>query len=119
MSTPDSPAPFHLSAGPRDGDRHSFSCRLPADLAYFEGHFPGHPVLPAVAQLELLRQAMHSIEPGLALRAVDGLRLSQPLVPGDRVELEVQVPEDDEGTAFVVRRDGSTVTQGRVRWSRP
>ncbi len=37
-----------------DGGAAEFEARAPEGLAYFDGHFDGAPVLPAVAQLEAL-----------------------------------------------------------------
>ena len=34
--------------------RREYSVHVSEDCPYFEGHFPGHPVLPGVAQLETL-----------------------------------------------------------------
>jgi 3-hydroxyacyl-[acyl-carrier-protein] dehydratase len=68
---------------------------------FFAGHFPGHPVMPGVLILEALAQtaallAMKSV-PGdwskkvTYLMGVDGARFRKPVVPGDRLELHVEV----------------------------
>ncbi len=68
---------------------------------FFEGHFPGHPVMPGVLILEALAQtaallAMKSV-PGdwsrkvTYLMSIDGARFRKPVVPGDRIELHVEV----------------------------
>jgi len=68
---------------------------------YFQGHFPGHPVMPGVLVLEALAQASAILcykstgyDPAKKvtyLMAIDGARFRRPVVPGDRLQLEVTV----------------------------
>ncbi len=68
---------------------------------FFEGHFPGHPVMPGVLILEALAQAAGLLakasmanDPGdkvTYLMAIDNARFRKPVLPGDRMELHVEV----------------------------
>jgi len=69
---------------------------------FFQGHFPGAPVMPGVLILEALAQAaavlaVKSISEEEArskltyLMAIDGARFRKPVVPGDRLELKVEI----------------------------
>ena len=68
---------------------------------FFPGHFPGHPVMPGVLILEALAQAgallaIMSIGPEAAdkityLMGIDGAKFRKPVVPGDRLELHLEV----------------------------
>ena len=69
---------------------------------FFQGHFPGAPVMPGVLILEALAQAaavlaVRSIPEEEArskltyLMAIDGARFRKPVVPGDRLELAVEI----------------------------
>ncbi len=91
---------------------------------FFTGHFPGHPVMPGVLILEALAQtaallAMKSV-PGdwskkiTYLMGIDGARFRKPVVPGDRLELHVEVLKakgavwKERGVAMV---DGEVVAE--------
>src|SRR5258707_8249004 len=67
---------------------------------YFQGHFPGKPVMPgvliieAVAQLGgflLLQEVPDRENKLLYFVAVDGARFRRPVVPGDQLRLETTV----------------------------
>jgi 3-hydroxyacyl-[acyl-carrier-protein] dehydratase len=68
---------------------------------FFPGHFPGHPVMPGVLILEALAQAgallaILSLGPSAHdkityLMGIDGAKFRKPVVPGDRLELHVEV----------------------------
>ena len=69
---------------------------------FFTGHFPGHPVMPGVLVVEALAQAgglltQLSRDPGAGdgqtfyLVKVDNAKFSRMVVPGDRLELDVEL----------------------------
>jgi 3-hydroxyacyl-[acyl-carrier-protein] dehydratase len=70
---------------------------------FFQGHFPGHPVMPGVLVLEALAQAGGLLTQlsaaGVAagdeklfyLVKIDNARFSRMVVPGDRLMLEVKL----------------------------
>ncbi len=82
---------------------------------FFQGHFPGHPVMPGVIIVEALAQAAGVIllrKPEnygkLAyFMTIDGIKFRQPVVPGDQLKLDVTVLKckskiaEWEGKAYV------------------
>lgn len=64
---------------------------------FFQGHFPGLPVLPGVIQIEALAQTMAvyvARQPGFGDRiglfaGIDEVRFKRVVVPGDTLRLEV------------------------------
>ena len=62
---------------------------VPENLDYFDGHFPGQPILPAIAVLdasvELLRSATKNSK--LELKATSSAKFSQPILPGYKIEI--------------------------------
>ncbi|QSQ24964.1 3-hydroxyacyl-ACP dehydratase FabZ [Pyxidicoccus parkwayensis] len=92
---------------------------------FFNGHFPGQPVMPGVLILEALAQAMailayksEGMDPKQKLTylmGVDGARFRKPVLPGDRLHLSIEVLRHKgsvwktKGTALV---DGVRVAEG-------
>src|SRR5215216_1276383 len=67
---------------------------------FFQGHFPGRPIMPGVLILEAMAQvggvlAFKSVPPAgtpvVYLTGVDKAKFRKPVVPGDQLRFEVEV----------------------------
>lgn len=107
------------------GERISGYKNLTYNEPFFQGHFPGSPIMPGVLQLEALAQLS-----GILLlqkpedrgrlayfMAIDRARFRKPVVPGDRLDLVGTVLKMKSrllkvhGEAFV---DGVLVSEGEL-----
>ena len=99
-----------------------------ANEPFFEGHFPGNPIMPGVLIVEALAQVgaiaalsaeEHRGKLGL-FAGIDGVRFRRPVRPGDQLRLEVSLDRMRRGvgkasaTAMV---DGEIVAAGTLTFA--
>ncbi len=95
---------------------------------FFNGHFPGHPVMPGVLIIEAMAQAAGILgfktmnkkpEDGSIYYFVgsDKLRFKRPVVPGDQLKLEATIMSEKRGIwKFAVKAtvDGAIVSSATI-----
>ena len=92
--------------------------------SYFQGHFPGKPVMPGVLIIEGMAQTgglllLHEIPEAeretklLFFAAVDGARFRRPVLPGDQLILEVGVLSF-RGNRTFCKLQGTATVNGKL-----
>jgi len=96
--------------------------------AFFQGHFPGMPVMPGVLIIEALAQAgglmvLSGLDPEIAKKSIflfsgiEGVRFRRPVNPGDRLDLHSELIRQKmrlwkmKGVAMV---DGVVAAEGEL-----
>jgi len=87
--------------------------RVPENLAYLDGHFEGHPLVPGVVILRWVAAAAASWRGLDAPSAIEALRFHGVLLPGDAALLRL-TPGRHEGLRFELRARGVILAQGRL-----
>jgi 3-hydroxymyristoyl/3-hydroxydecanoyl-(acyl carrier protein) dehydratase len=103
--------------GPRTalGDRIAVELRVPEDLKYFEGHFPGDPIVPGVAQLAAMETAIAREFPELGPpTGVQKLKFMSALRPGD--SLVVTLARKAESVEIAIARGDTLCTSASFRF---
>ena len=94
---------------------------------FFQGHFPGYPVMPGVLQVEMIAQAagimvLSEMEEGMAefdtiLMSVDNAKFRKLVQPGDQLRIETKLISQRRTMAKVsgsVTVDGIEVTSATM-----
>ncbi len=89
----------------RDGDGWRAAFRLPPAFVGFAGHFPGRPITPAVAQIQmgcLVLAAGTGLSPCPQPGRVDAAKFTRPLGPEEALTVRVLPAGTKRWKAFVL-----------------
>lgn len=89
---------------------------VPADLAFLEGHFPGQPIVAGVVQLHwVMLAAAELLGATPRVRALEGLRFREALMPEQRFTLSLELSDARSGLRFELRDGERIFASGRAR----
>jgi predicted hotdog family 3-hydroxylacyl-ACP dehydratase len=87
---------------------------LPLDDRWFDGHFPGRPILPGVSQMALVLDALARRRgKPVVLNGIAFARMRQPVVPGDPLQLTMD-ERPDGAFRMALSRDGTVLTNAEL-----
>ncbi|MEA4922118.1 MAG: 3-hydroxyacyl-ACP dehydratase FabZ [Eubacteriaceae bacterium] len=109
------------------GERIKAAAFLDPGLAYFEGHFPGAPVMPGVLTVEAMAQTADVLLLSAERYAgripyfigIDEVKFKKKIEPGDEIVIEAKVAKENKEKAVVtceatVYNGGEVSTTGLV-----
>lgn len=89
---------------------------------FFQGHFPGNPVMPGVLQIEAMAQTAGAIviaaeedyknsTKSVLFMSVDGVKFRKPVKPGDQIKMHVEKIRERRNV-YVFK--GQSIVDGQV-----
>jgi len=89
------------------------------DEPYFQGHFPGRPIMPGVLMVEAMAQvggilvykSVQTDDKLVYFMSIEKAKFRKPVVPGDQLRLEVEVIQN-RGKAW--KFAGKALVDGKV-----
>jgi UDP-3-O-[3-hydroxymyristoyl] N-acetylglucosamine deacetylase/3-hydroxyacyl-[acyl-carrier-protein] dehydratase len=94
---------------------------------FFQGHWPGRPIMPGVLIIEAIAQAAGVLiaatvdrgERVAMLASVDAVKLRRPVVPGDQLRLEVRshrIKQNSAAVSGVARVGDAVAAEAKIRF---
>lgn len=97
------------------GSEYCASICFEPDFAGFEGHFPGHPIVPAVCLLSLVELIGREIagNQNLRISEIKSMKFKMPLVPNDVASVKATVMNAADGGLVV----NATISKDATAWA--
>lgn len=85
-------------------DQITASAKVPPDSVWYDGHFPGNPILPGIAVLALVEEAILAAELAknrrVEMTGIGRVRFRLPVKPDDRMTLKISRERKNDGLSY-------------------
>ena len=88
---------------------------VPADSMWFSGHFPGNPILPGVAQLEMVARAIgRNYGKNLYVTRLGRVKFKSLAHPGENLRIEARPATEDGAFTFSIHAEAREICHGNM-----
>lgn len=92
---------------------------IPNDLGFFKGHFPGHPVLPGVVQIDwAAKTARHLFTTLGEFKKMSNVKFSSMVLPDTQVTLKLTLNEEKAQVKFGYFNHDTNFSSGILVYSK-
>jgi len=86
-----------------------------AQSPWFSGHFPGDPILPGVAQLNMVTECIEQVlQQKLVLRNLARVKFKKLIRPGDVLDIHATAGKQKYNYTFSIQHNNQQVCSGRL-----
>ncbi len=83
--------------------------------SWFNGHFPGDPILPGIAQLNMVTTSIARVlQKNLSLKSIARVKFKQLIRPGDILDIHAVSGKKENSYSFTITSKQQTVCSGRL-----
>ena len=89
---------------------------IPMESAWFSGHFPQNPILPGIAQMDMVHGMVERALGGqVSIKRISRIRFKKIIRPGDRLEIKTSAINKETGSfSFSIMVNTETVCSGNM-----
>jgi 3-hydroxyacyl-[acyl-carrier-protein] dehydratase len=93
---------------------------IPANSLWFEGHFPGEPVLPGVSMLCMIQDLIRKAKPDINITGLRRIRFRQLVHANELLNVKIAWEEGVSKTAsFDITSNGNLISSGFIETDGP
>lgn len=94
----------------RTDQRVTYAISAPADLPYFEGHFPDFAILPGLTQIQwAVELARKSFSLPAHFSGLVNIKFMKPIRPGHTIEMALALMNDNSSVAFTISTNNAVI----------